>query len=183
MNLVPWKEKVEIFKIPMWFQWLRQDPILFSFFSRELYISRHFHKLNQKRIELNFSVLAVYPWVAGTVKCERNKRWSEDSSILHTQQSKACVSYNGLSVMPARTECPSHGFNFLPWSELVSGVLFLGTVLNCRKDILVDKNTISMHIPTWTLSEPVHLCGHVINICLRAVQTHSKSCLLRENDL
>lgn len=134
-------------------------------------------------MELSFSVPAVYPRVAGSVKCEVNKRWSEDSSILHTQQSKAFVTYNGLSVMPARTECPSHGFNFLPWPKLVSGVLFLGTVLNCRKGILVDKNTISMHRPTWTLSEPVHLCVHVINICVRAVQTHTKSCLLRENDL
>lgn len=40
-----------------------------------------------------------------------------------------------------------------------------------------------MHIHTWTLSAPVHLCAHAINICVRAVQTHSKSCLLYENDL
>lgn len=31
----------------------------------------------------------------------------------------------------------------------------------------------SMHIPAWTLSDQVHLCVHVINVFVRAVQTLS----------
>lgn len=33
-----------------------------------------------------------------------------------------------------------------------------------------------MHLPTWTLSDSVHVYVHVIKICVRAVETHSKSC-------
>lgn len=53
--------------------------------------------------------------------------------------------------------------------------LFAGIVWSCRKDVLLDKNAIS--ISTWALSVSLHLCVHVINLCLTRVEAQ------HENDL